>query len=328
MLNNGVRAGRENPARNVGCFDWTARGSSGSKRGVAPETYAQRIHRAVELIDRNIDQDLSIQRLADAAGISRFHFHRIFSALTGERVHALTTRMRLERALALTQRGQRPQWKAVAVEVGYRSPDVFTRAFKRHFGCTPSQFDLRQWWSNRPDRAAALAVSHHFLRPAPPLPVDFRVAFIDRPAADLFVCRVVGGYVDPAKIVAAYGRIAAAAHSLGLALPGRLSGASQDDPDFTPLARCRYDFALEVPAGTAAPQGLLRVRRPAGRWATTEVRGDPAAVDRAWSLLFKSWLPQSGANLRDVPAEEIYRQTPNEIGWERFDLTLAIPVAD
>lgn len=49
-------------------------------------------------------------------------------------------------------------------------------------------------------------------------------------------------------------------------------------------------------------------------------------VDRAWNLLFKSWLPQSGAELRDAPAEEIYHALPEAIGWDRFDLTLAIPV--
>ncbi|HRE05592.1 MAG TPA: AraC family transcriptional regulator, partial [Opitutaceae bacterium] len=178
---------------------------------MSKELYTERINRAIALIDRQIDRDLSLQRLADEAGISPFHFHRIFSALTGESVHAMTTRMRLQRALALTQRGKRPQWKSVAVEVGYRSPDVFARAFKRHFGCTPSQFDLEQWWSARPDREAAMSVSRYFLRPAPPLPSDFRVEVGHRPAADLLVSRAVGGYLDPGKLIAAYERIRTAA---------------------------------------------------------------------------------------------------------------------
>ncbi len=303
-----------------------ARGRSFQLPGVATETYDVRINRAIALIDRCLGQDLSLQRLADEAGISRFHFHRIFSALTGESVLALTTRMRMQRALALTQRGQRPQWKAVAVAVGYRSPDVFARAFKRHFGCTPSQFDLEQWWRERPDRAAALQVSGYYLRPAPPLPADFPVHVDSRPAAGLVVCRVVGGYLEPGKLVSAYERIAAAARDLGVPLPDRLAGASPDDPEFVPLARCRYDFALEVPPGTAVPQGLLAARREAGRWALLRVAGDLAAVDRGWNLLFKRWLPASGLNLREAPAEEIYHRLPEEIGWERFDVTLAVPV--
>lgn len=293
---------------------------------MSQEPYDHRINRAIALIDRQIDRDLSIQRLADEAGISPFHFHRIFSALTGESVHAMTTRMRMQRALALTHRGQRPQWKAVAVAVGYRSPDVFARAFKRQFGCTPSRFDLEQWWSKRSDRAAAMKVSSYFLRPAPPLPPDFRVEIGRRPAASLIVSRATGGYLDAQKLIAAYERIGEASRTLAIAMPGRLSGASQDDPELVPLSRCRYDFTLEVPEGTQAPKGLLPARRDEGRWAMARVTGDLQAVDLAWNLLFKSWLPASGLNLRDAPAEEIYHQTPNETGWDRFDLTLAIPL--
>ncbi len=290
------------------------------------ERYEPRINRALALIDRHIDQDLTIERLADEACLSPFHFHRIFSALMGESVHAMTTRMRMERALALTQRTPRLQWKEVADMVGYRSPDVFARAFKRHFGCTPSQFDLKHYWSTRPDRNAALAVSRYFLRPTSPLPTNFHVEIVHRPPADLIVSRAVGGYLDPSLLVSAYERIDAAAKALGIAMPGRLTGASQDDPELVPLSRCRYDFCLEVPAKTSAPKGLIVANRAEGRWATTRVQGDFDAVDRTWNLLFKSWLPASGHNLRAAPAQEIYLQTPNEIGWERFDITLAIPL--
>jgi AraC family transcriptional regulator len=292
------------------------------------DRYETRINRALALIDRHIDQDLSIERLADEACLSAFHFHRIFSALTGESVHAMTTRMRMERALMLARSGRRPQWKAIAPMVGYRSQDVFARAFKRHFGCTPSAFDLEQYWHDRPDREEALAVSRYFLRPAPPLPDDFRVEVINRPAADLIVSRAVGGYLDPALILAAYERIEAFAQSSGIAMPGRLAGASRDDPELVPLSRCRYDFCLEVPKGIRAPKGLQSARRNEGRWAVIRVQGDFAAVDRAWNLMFKSWLPASGRNLRAAPAEEVYHRTPDEIGWERFDVTLAIPLED
>jgi AraC family transcriptional regulator len=290
--------------------------------------YEARINRVIALIDRRIEQDLSIERLADEAFLSPFHFHRIFSALTGESVHAMTTRMRMQRALTLARHGQRPQWKAVSAAVGYRSPDVFARAFKRHFGCTPSQFDLEQWWQSRPDRDAVLGVSSYFLRPAPPLPPDFKVEIGSRPAAHLVVSRATGGYADPARLVAAYERMVEASRTLGIPLPGRLAGASQDDPELVPLSRCRYDFTLELPAGTKAPSGLHAACRTEGRWAMVRVAGDIQAVDRAWNLLFKRWLPGSGLNLRDAPAEEIYHQTPAEIGWDRFDLTLALPVAD
>lgn len=300
----------------------------GQKDPVTHERYESRINRAIALIDREIGSDLSIDRLADEACLSRFHFHRIFKLLTGESVHALTTRIRMQRALTLGRRSPRQQWKAIAAAVGYRSPDVFARVFKQHFGCPPSRFDLDQWWRERPDRDQVLGVSRYFLRPALPVPVDFKVELVTRPAARLLVSRATGAYVDPMVMLAAYARIAGVAEMLDISMPHHLAGASRDDPELVALSRCRYDFGLEVPAGTLTPRGMMTATRPEGRWAVTHVKGDTAAVDRAWNLLFKSWLPGSGISLRDAPAEEIYHQTPDQVGWEHFDLTLALPVED
>lgn len=288
--------------------------------------YEDRINRAIVLIDREIDNDLSIKRLADEACLSQFHFHRIFSSMTGESVHTLTTRMRMQRALALTQKNCRPQWQQIAKAVGYRSTDVFSRAFKRHYGCRPSEFDLASWWQDRPDRKDALEVSQYFLRPAPPLPIDFKVDIVRRPAATVIFSRGIGAYVDPSNMIAAYERLRDAAAEFHLPLPGKLSGASQDDPELVPRSRCRYDFVLEVADAFATPKGLQRAARDEGRWATTRVKGGFEVVDRAWNIFFKCWLPQSGQNLRDAPAEEIYHATPEVIGWNQFDLTLAIPL--
>ena len=290
--------------------------------------YEDRINRAIALIDREIDKDLSLERLADEACMSCFHFHRVFSALTGESVHSFKTRMRMQRALALTQRGTKPQWKEIAGALGYRSPDVFSRAFKRQYGCTPSQFDLQGWWRDRPDREAVLQVSSYFLRPAPPVSSDFIVTLESRPASRLILSRAIGAYVEPSRMLAAYDAISETAAQLQVALPGRLSGASQDDPELVPLSRCRYDFALEVTDDTPVPKLLLSGYREKGRWAVTRVTGDMEVVDRTWNMLFKSWLPQSGVELRDAPAEEIYHATPEAIGWDRFDLTLALPIRD
>jgi len=292
------------------------------------ERYEDRINRAIGLIDREIDSDLSVEQLAAAACLSPYHFHRVFSALTGESVHALTTRMRMQRALSLTRRNERPRWKQIAGAVWFRSQDVFARAFQRHYGCSPSGFDLERWWRERSDRKPVFAVSDYFMRPAPDLPQDFTVTIVRWPAANLVVSRATGGYLNPERLVAAYGRLRDAATAHDWMLPNRLSGASRDDPERVPLSRCRYDFTLEVDGDAPLPRGLIRSCRAEGAWATTRVTGAMADVDRAWNLLFKSWLPRSGRELRDEPAEEIYHQTPETIGWDRFDLTLAIPLED
>lgn len=84
---------------------------------------------------------------------------------------------------------------------------------------------------------------------------------------------------------------------------------------------------VELPEGLVPPPQFVLADRAAGLWAVAPVQGDLAAVDRTWSMLFKSWLPASGLDLRDAPVEEVYEQLPEDIGWSTFDLECCVPVA-
>lgn len=60
--------------------------------------YKKRVCRAMNFISRNIERDLSLEEIADKVSFSKFHFHRIFKAVTGETVAGFTRRLRLELA--------------------------------------------------------------------------------------------------------------------------------------------------------------------------------------------------------------------------------------
>ena len=68
---------------------------------VGPRTradHADRIDRALAYLSEHLDQDVDLERLADVACYSPFHFHRIYRALQGETVAETVRRMRLHRA--------------------------------------------------------------------------------------------------------------------------------------------------------------------------------------------------------------------------------------
>src|SRR6185295_7583302 len=86
--------------------------------------------------------DVSLEALAARAGWSPFHFHRAFRAVTGETPKQYTLRLRLERAAARLLTHPEPI-TTVAAAVGFASHEVFTRAFRRHFHCTPTEYRVR-----------------------------------------------------------------------------------------------------------------------------------------------------------------------------------------
>ncbi len=96
----------------------------------------------VDLLGRlrgRLDEDVSLGALAEKAGWSPSHFHRKFKKVVGETPKQYTLRLRLERAAARLASGD-DSVLAIAAAEGFASHEVFTRAFRRHFCCTPSEY--------------------------------------------------------------------------------------------------------------------------------------------------------------------------------------------
>lgn len=63
--------------------------------------YLRRIHKVQDYIEENLSYTLVLAELADIAGFSKYHFHRIFRAITNESLLQYVNRVKLERAAFL-----------------------------------------------------------------------------------------------------------------------------------------------------------------------------------------------------------------------------------
>jgi AraC family transcriptional regulator len=90
-------------------------------------------------IREHINEPLNREVLAEVAGFSIPHFHRIFTAQTGENIAAYVRRLRLERAARKLRMGA-VDITEVALAAGYDSHAAFGKAFKQQFGLSPSEF--------------------------------------------------------------------------------------------------------------------------------------------------------------------------------------------
>lgn len=99
---------------------------------------AASIRRARALADEAYMQDLTLDRLAEAAGLSRFYFLRAFRREVGVTPHAYLTGRRIAAAKALLD-GAQPL-SEVALACGFYDQSHFSRAFKGATGLTPGQY--------------------------------------------------------------------------------------------------------------------------------------------------------------------------------------------
>lgn len=87
------------------------------------------------IIDQRYAEPLTLEMLAGAVGRSKRHLGSVFQQEFGQSVHAYLTLVRLNRAMALIQAGEKIE--AVSLLVGYRSKKNFYRNFRACFGVTP-----------------------------------------------------------------------------------------------------------------------------------------------------------------------------------------------
>ena len=102
-----------------------------------------RLKRAQEFMRTNLARSMTLQEIADAAGVSVFHFARSFKQATGLAPHQYLTEIRLAEACSLLRYGSR-QIGEVAQAVGL-THSHFSVVFLRRLGMTPTQFrDVQQ----------------------------------------------------------------------------------------------------------------------------------------------------------------------------------------
>lgn len=98
------------------------------------------IQSALDYIESNLCTPLLTQELADRAGLSLYHFHRLFRGVVGTPVQEYIRRRRLLHAAYAIRCGQKRI--DAAYQYGFSTYSGFYRAFVREFGCTPTEYLL------------------------------------------------------------------------------------------------------------------------------------------------------------------------------------------
>jgi AraC family transcriptional regulator len=298
-------------------------------RAMATDHYLQRINLTLNHIRDHLADDLSLDTLAQVAGFSPFHFHRLFKSITGETVNECVVRWRLERAVALLKGAPDCSILDAALEAGFNSASNFSRSFKKRYGFSPRRWDRHTPLKERKNGQVLEGFMHYDLCDLAALQAhkaEFTVDVRTLPAQHLAYIRVIDSY-QPLRVIHAYDRLITWYCARGGSLQhATLIGMSQDDPDITPLALCHYDIGLSVPSAWDGDDEVCTRELPACQIAAIHCVGDIYVVDRAIQYLYRWWLPSSRYQPDNLPAMELFRRLPSEIGWEQYDLDIAVPI--
>ncbi len=100
---------------------------------------AGRVRRIKELVDAKMEDDLSLDEMAQSVGLSTAHFARMFRKSTGESPHQFVLRQRIERAKAML-RAPDARVLDVAVACGFKTQQHFAKVFRDVCSVSPTEY--------------------------------------------------------------------------------------------------------------------------------------------------------------------------------------------
>ena len=95
-------------------------------------------NKVMEYIETHLEEELDFNTVSKIAGVSEYHFRKMFSYLSGMTLSSYIRKRRLSKAsFDLMQKDIKII--DIAIKYGYDSADGFSRAFKEWFGVNPSE---------------------------------------------------------------------------------------------------------------------------------------------------------------------------------------------
>ena len=98
-----------------------------------------RLRRIKELVDAKLEDDLSLDEMAQSVGLSTPHFARMFRQSTGETPHQFVLRQKIERAKAML-RNRATRVLDVAMASGFKTQQHFAQVFRDICGISPTAY--------------------------------------------------------------------------------------------------------------------------------------------------------------------------------------------
>jgi len=305
--------------------------------------YITRLNRVLDAIHTNIDQPLTLEVLAAVAGFSPFHFHRIFKSLVGETLNEYVQRARLERAANMLLYHPGRSVLDAAFATGFSSAAVFTRAFKAHFGESPTRYRAQNSKNRKVERKQGKEswppAGYNEDRHLPDVSLersDFSmdVEVKNLPFYHVAYIRHITGYSKGefnSDLNQAFQRVCAWAAARDLFGPTTLViGIPYDNPDITPNDRCRYDACVTVPAEIREGSGEVGVMDiSGGKYAVARISVSSAEtrkIGETTDRMYGEWLPSSGFTVDDRPALEIYYDNPDHAPSEWITMDFCVPI--
>ncbi len=315
------------------------------------EEYRGRINRVIDYIEAHLDDDLSLETLAQEAHFSRFHFHRLFHAMMGETLNHFIQRLRLQKAASWLVYYPKKSITEIAIDCGFSGSAAFARAFKNKYAMSASAWreggylqDRKMSKTDRKDDQTSgkngkdAEVIAMYIDPETHT-IKWRITMIDTadiqievqdvPAQPVAYVRHIGPYQGNSALFGElFGKLMKWAGPRGLLRfpETKMISVYHDDPETTDEQKLRLEVCITVPEDTPVEGEIGKMTIPGGQVAVARFEISDEEYAQAWKIVFGDWLPESGYVPDDRPCYEVYHNDPKTHPEHKHIVDICVPV--
>lgn len=267
--------------------------------------YIERIQTGIDFVESNLDTDITTQKVAREAGLSQWHFQRIFKAITNETLKSYIRARRLARSLELLLKTDL-RIIDIALSAGYENQESYTRAFRKSFGMTPGNY------RKIGDGALFLKkiqITDDYLQHIQ-ANVSLEPEISHQPARRLIGQKTSFYGVDSEKnniadkLPALWNSFLSRLTEIHDSVAGTCYGAIQETGNQTD--QLNYVAGIEVRDTASIPAGMEEILIPACTYARFSHVGEVALLDNTVNFIYSNWLLNSAVQHSHGPDLEIY----------------------
>ncbi|MFE6138092.1 GyrI-like domain-containing protein [Bacillus sp. NPDC057893] len=284
--------------------------------------YLRRIYKVQDYIESNINDSLSIEELANVAGFSKFHFHRIFKGMMDERLSRYVNRLKLERATHLLTYRLDMTITDIAYHYGFTDSAVFSRTFKSHYGVSPSHYR-----NHNSKNCKDVSEDSQYNKCKK---VRGEVEIVTADKVNVAYIRHVGTYKDLAidfpKMIGKLFHYAAE-QNYHVFEDTKILTIYHDHHEFTEDYHLRTSLCITIPDGVEEGNSVIGLMTiPSGKYAVGHFEIFQDEYKGAWNFLYGEWLPKSGYKPRDSYPFEVYKNDPRQHPEHKHIVDIYVPI--
>ncbi len=276
-------------------------------------SYQRSIDKVLTYIDANLNEKQELDKLAEMANLSKFHFHRIMKAHLDEALGHYINRVRLETAIKLLRYSVKPI-NEIAYQIGYETRSAFSKGFKKMFGVSPTSIRKQKGLTME----QRMPVTNN----------NFQLVETVKKINDIHVIfqRSNGKTGDNTTVDNWETLFAKAQDHQVINFQSKFYGINWDDPEITPEEKARYDACISIDATPDVEKVFSTKTIRGGKYLSFLYKGDYQNLGLVYDQIFKEWIIKMDYDLREEPVFEQYINNKEVTPKEELLTEIFIPI--